>query len=448
LSAGSSPPGHDRKHIFSLAWPVILNNIFLTLVWMVDMMMVGRLGPNAVAAVGVSGQMFTMIMAITLAVTTGTIALVARYTGAKDKDKANTVLGQSLLLGAILSGLLMTPGLAASDGLFRLFGAEASVTKVGSPYLRIVLTGTVFIVVALVSSSALRGAGDTKTPLVISVAANMVNVLLNYALIFGKFGMPRLEVIGAGIATVTAFALEAAAFLFLLWKGNLVLSLPKKVLRLEKETALKTLRIGSPSAVEQGIIQAGYLWYMAVITRYGTDPLAAYMIGVNIMSLSFLPGFGFSVAASALVGQSLGAREPAAASSQGWECSKMAVWVMSSVGVVLFIAARPIAFVYVSDTRVVTLTAEFVRILAVCQPAMALHFTLSGALVGAADTRWPLYGSFAGMYLIRMPLALLAAYGLGMNITWIWLIIVADHYGKAAVVFLRFLSGQWKEVAV
>ncbi len=412
------------------------------------MMMVGRLGATAVAAVGVSGQMFNMIMAISLAVTTGTISLVARYTGAEEKDKADSVLGQSLLLGAVLSAILMAPGLAASESFFRLFGAEPAVTEVGGPYLRIVVAGTIFLVPALVAASALRGAGDTKTPLIISVSANFLNMGLNYVLIFGKFGMPRLEVVGAGIATVIAFAVEAAAFLLLLWKGNLVLSLPKKLFHLEKTTALKTLRIGSPSALEQGIMQVGFLWYMSVITRYGTDPLAAYMIGVNIMSLSFMPGFGFSVAASALVGQSLGAKEPETAASQGWECTKLAIWAMSAVGVALFVAGRPIGLIYVSDSNVVSLTAEFVRILALCQPAMAVHFTLSGALIGAADTRWPLYASFVGMYLIRMPLALLAAYVFDLNITWIWLIILGDHYGKAAVLVLRYLSGKWKSIAV
>ena len=448
MNTSTAPSGSERRRILSLAWPVILNNILLTFVWIIDMIMVGRLGPTAVAAVGVSGQMFHMIMAVSMAVTTGTIALVARYTGAEEAEKANAVLGQSLALGAILSALLVVPGIVGSESLFRLFGAEPSVTGIGAPYLRIVLAGTVFLVAALVSSSALRGAGDTKTPLIISVAANVVNMVLNYALIFGKFGMPRLEVVGAGIATVIAFALEAAAFLLLFWKGNLVLTLSRQAFRLQKDMSMRVLRIGSPSAIEQGIVQIGFLWYMAVIARYGTNPLAAYMIGVNIMSLSFMPGFGFSVAASALVGQSLGAKEPATAASQGWECAKMALWVMSAIGIALFAAARPIALIYVSDAPVVALTTEFVRILALCQPAMAFHFTLTGALIGAADTRWPLYGSFIGMYLLRMPLALIAAYMLGVSITWIWLIILADHYGKAVVLSLRFLSGRWKQITV
>ncbi len=444
----SSPSTSSRGQILSLAWPVILNNILLTFVWIVDMAMVGRLGPTAVAAVGVSGQMFNMIMAISLAVTTGTISLVARYTGAKEEDRANAVLGQSLLLGALFSFVLMVPGLVTSAALFRLFGAEASVTDIGVPYLRIVVSGTFFLVIALVVASALRGAGDTKTPLMVSVSANVINMILNYVLIFGKFGLPRLEVVGAGIATVIAFALEAAAFVFLLWKGKLVLSLSRSALRYEKELSLKTIRIGTPSALEHGVIQLGFLWYMAIITGYGTNPLAAYMIGVNIMSLSFMPGFGFSVAASALVGQSLGANEQERAATQGWECVRMAVWVMSAIGLALIVAARPIAMVYVSEEPVIALTAEFVRILALCQPAMAVHFTLSGSLIGAADTRWPLYSSVVGMYLIRMPLAVLSAYVLKMNITWIWMIIMADHYGKAVVLFLRFLSDRWKQVTV
>ncbi len=438
----------DRKQILSLAWPVILNNLLLTVVWIVDMMMVGRLGSTAVAAVGVSGQMFNMVLALTLAVTTGAIALVARYTGAENRPMANSVLGHSLALGAILALALTVPAFLWSEALFKLFGAEEPVTNAGAPYLRIVLAGTIFLVVSLVASSALRGAGDTKTPLVISVSANIINMALNYVLIFGKLGMPRLEVAGAGIATTIAFMLEAFAFIVLLARGTLVLSLPKNLHRLEKTMAWKIIRIGTPAALEQGLIQAGYLWYMAVITRYGTDPLAAYMIGVNIMSLSFMPGFGFSVAASALVGHSLGANRPKKAMALGWECSRMAVSVMSIVGIVLFAFARPVSLVYVSDPHVVSLTATFVRILAVCQPAMALHFAIGGALVGAADTKWPLYGGFVGMYVIRMPLALVGAHALGAKITGIWLIILADHYGKAAILFLRFLSGKWKSLAV
>lgn len=440
--------GSSRKQILSLAWPVILNNLLLTFVWIVDMVMVGQLGPEAVASVGVSGQMFNMIMAITLAVTSGTIALVARYIGAKEEDRASGVLGQSLLMGAMMSVPLMLPGVLAGETLFRFFGAEAAVAEVGVPYLQIIMLGTPFIVLSLVAASALRGAGDTKTPLVISVAANVFNMVLNYGLIFGKFGLPRLEVFGAGIATIISFALEAAAFMLVLWKGNLILSLPRKLLRLERDMAAKIFRIGFPSAIQQGITQVGMLWYMSVIARYGTDPLAAYMIGISIMSLSFMPGFGFSVAASTLVGQSLGAEKPDAANSYGWEATKLATIGMSLIGVVLFVGARQVALIYVKDENVIALIVIFARILAVCLPAMGVTMTLSGALVGAADTRWPMYSSFIGMFLVRIPLALLATNVLGVSIMWIWMIILADHYVRAVVVFLRFLSGKWKDVKV
>jgi putative MATE family efflux protein len=437
-----------RKQIFSLAWPVILNNILLTFVWIIGMIMVGKLGSTAVAAVGISGQMFNMVMAITLAVTTGTIALVARYIGSKEKERADAVLGQSLLLSLLLSAALTIPTFVMSESFFRLFKADPAVMQVGVPYLRVVAASTVFLVIGLVCSAALRGAGDTKTPLIITVAANVVNVGINYVLIFGKLGMPALGVVGAGIAALVTYFLEAVAFLFLLMRGKLALSLSLKTLRFERVLMLRTIRIGTPSAIEQGLLQLGFLWYMGVITRYGTEPLAAYTIGVNIMSLSFMPGFGFSVAASALVGQSLGAKEAASASSQGWECTRLATWTMSVLGVILFLAARPTALVYVDEPAVVAQTADFVRILALCQPAMAIHYALTGALTGAADTRWPLYGSMIGMFLIRLPLALLVSRVLGLGVNWVWLIILADHYGKALVLALRFASGKWKAIKV
>jgi putative MATE family efflux protein len=448
LTSPSIPTGSSRKQILSLAWPVILNNVLLTFVWIVDMAMVGRLGSEAVASVGLSGQLFNMVMAITLAVTSGTVALVARYTGAEDKDRANSVLGQSLLMGAMLAVPLMLPGVLAGKELFELFGAEAAVTEVGLPYLRLIMLGVPFIILALVVAAALRAAGDTKTPLVISVVANVFNMVLNYLLIFGKFGLPRLEVYGAGIATIISFALESVAFMLVLWKGSLVLSLPEKLLRLERAMALNIFRIGLPSAVQAGITQVGMLWYMSVITRYGTDPLAAYMIGVSILSLSFMPGVGFSVAASTLVGQSLGAGKPAAAASYGWGAMRMAIVVMSILGFVLFVGARQVALFYVKEESVISFIVIFVRILAICQPGIAVSMTISGALVGAADTRWPMYSSFIGMYLIRVPLALLATNVLDVSVMWVWMVILVDHNVRASVVFLRFLSGKWKNVKV
>ncbi len=447
LSVPSAAPAL-RKKILSLAWPVILNNLLLTFVWIVDMVMVGRLGPTAVAAIGVSGQFLNLIMALTLAVTTGTVSLVARYVGAKEHANANAVLGQSLILSMIFSATLVIPAFVAAGPLFRMFGAEPAVTELGVPYLHAVVAGTVFLVQSLVFSAALRGAGDTKTPLYVAAVSNVFHVALNYGLIFGKFGLPQLGVFGAGIGTFITFFLESASFLFLFLRGGLAVSLSRKALRIDRSIMLKTLRIGSPSAIEQGLLQVGFLWYLAIITRYGTDPLAAYTIGVNLMSLSFMPGFGFSVAASALVGQSLGAGDPDSATQQGSECTKMAVLSMSVLGIILFIAARPTALVYGSEADVLRHTVNFVRILALCQPAMAVHFALTGVLIGAADTRWPLYGSFIGMFLIRLPLALLVSSVLGLSVNWVWLIILADHYGKASVLIWRFVSGKWKTISV
>jgi putative MATE family efflux protein len=412
------------------------------------MAMVGRLGSDAVASVGLSGQLFNMVMAITLAVTSGTVALVARYIGAEDKDRACSVLGQSLLLGAMLAVPLMLPGVLAGEKLFELFGTEAAVADVGVPYLRLIMLAIPFIILTLVVAAALRAAGDTKTPLVISVAANVFNMILNYVLIFGKFGFPRLEVYGAGIATIISIALESVAFLLILWKGNLVLSLPEKLLRLERDTALSIFRIGLPSAVQAGITQFGMLWYMSVIVRYGTDPLAAYVIGVSILSLSFMPGVGFSVAASTLVGQSLGAEKPAAAASYGWVAMRMAIIVMSILGIVLFFGARQVALIYVKEESVIAFVVIFVRILALCQPGIAVNMTLSGGLAGAADTRWPMYSSFIGMYCVRVPLALAAVHLLEVSVTWVWMVIFADHNIRASVVFFRFLSGKWQNIKV
>jgi len=195
-------------------------------------------------------------------------------------------------------------------------------------------------------------------------------------------------------------------------------------------------------------MQVGFFLYIVFAAHHGTAAVAAYFIGVRILSLSFLPGFGFAAAAATMIGQSLGARRPDDAERSGRAAVRLAVWLMTAAGVLIFAAARPIARLFVDDAAVVADTVSFIRVLAACQPLMALDFTLGGALRGAGDTRFPLVAVFLGFYVCRLGFAWLVTFALGLGVGWLWLALVGDYLARSVLKGARFRSGVWKTVAV
>ena len=210
----------------------------------------------------------------------------------------------------------------------------------------------------------------------------------------------------------------------------------------------RVLRIGYPAAIEHLLMQVGFFLYIVFAAHHGTAAVAAYFIGVRILALSFLPGFGFAAAAATMIGQNLGAGRPDDAERSGRAAVRLALWLMTAAGVVIFVAARPIARLFVADAAVIADTVSFIRVLAACQPLMALDFTLGGALRGAGDTRFPLLAVFLGFYVCRLGVAWLVTFALGLGVVWLWLALVGDYVARSVLKGARFRSGMWKTVIV
>ncbi|HYV57164.1 MAG TPA: MATE family efflux transporter [Candidatus Nitrosopolaris sp.] len=437
-----------QRATWALAWPVIFSFSIESFVGLCDMLMVGRLGPLAVAGVGVGVQILGAVDSLMFAVGTGTLAIVARQVGARDLRGAEETLGQSILAAMALSLLAIVPVRLWAPALVSAFRIQPEVVPVGAAFLRTVMLGVpggaaLFVVVA-----SLRGAGDTRSPLLIGCVVGVVNVALAYVLIFGHLGLPALGVAGAAIATAIAFASGAILGLALLARGRLVLALRGWPLPPRTDVIRRVLRIGYPAAIEHLLMQIGFFLYIVFAAHYGTAAVAAYFIGVRILALSFLPGFGFAAAAATLIGQSLGAGSPRQAERSGREAVRLAVRLMTACGIVIFIAARPIARLFVNDEAVVTDAVSFIRVLAACQPLMATDFTLGGALRGAGDTRFPLAAVFLGFYVCRLGFAGLVTFALGLSVPWLWLALVGDYLVRSALKGWRFRSGTWKQVVV
>ncbi|KYK37390.1 MAG: MATE family efflux transporter [Theionarchaea archaeon] len=437
-----------RSDILGLAWPAVLDNLLHTLTTTVDMIMVGRLGAAALASVGLGGQVLFIFQSLMIAVTVGTVAMVARSIGERDTEKARKVLEQSLFFGALVTGIA-TPFLSFFAGDFlHIYRAEEVVLLLASHYLEIAILGTAFIFVCLASAQALRGAGDTKTPLIISSIINGTNIGLNYVFIFGKLGFPPMGVRGAALGTTSAFVLGAILYIFLLWQKKLKLHISFRGFTPNISIVKRILSIGTPAALEQLVIQMGFLVYMVIITSFGTESIAAHQIGIRIQSFSFMPGFGFAIAATALVGQNLGAKNPEAAEKSGWEACKLAILLMVGVAVLIFILAEDVARIFVNDQAVIDKAVIFIRILAFGEPAIAIHFTLGGALRGAGDTKWPLYASTAGLYGFRIPLALFLGVIIGLGVIGAWIAMTVEYFIRSFFVSWRFKRGGWKSIKV
>ncbi len=432
------------RRVWQLAWPAILTNLLQSTVGLVGVGIVGRqLGSAAVAATGIGNRVFFFQQVVLMAVTAGTTALVARAWGAGDTREAERVTRTSLWLSLALALLMAVPSIVFADALAGIFRLDAETHELTATYIRWVSLSAPFLAVSFVIGTALRAAGDTMTPLGLGALTMGVNVVSLYALVFGAFGLPALGVRGAAIAGDIALAVGGLATLGLWLRGRLVIGPGPPGGDFEPRRVRRLLRIGTPAGVEQAAFQLGFTTFIWIVALYGNAANAAYQIGVQILSFSFLVGFGFSIAASTLVGQNLGAGDLPAAERSGWRSMWLAIGVMVVFGGAIIAFAEPIARLLIDDAEVVRLAVVFIRLLGSVQVLMAIEFTLGGALRGAGDTRFPLFVVLAGMVVMRLGTAVTLRQ-LGFGIEWIYASLLADYVVKAIMLVWRFRSGRWK----
>ncbi len=441
------PPDRLRREIWALSWPVILSFGLDSVLGLASMLMVGRLGPEAVGAVGLGTQVLGAVRAGIAAIGTGTVALVARDVGGGDHEHAEIVLTQSVVFGVIISSLVAIPVIVFAPQAMALFHVEGRMADLGTRYLRVVMLSEPFQGIFLMCASGLRGAGDTRTPLWIGGIIDVIAIGLNYVLIFGKLGLPAMGVDGSAVAALIAISIGGALFFWALSFQGSVLRFRWRRIWPDFELAWRIIKVGYPAAIEQLIIQFGFFAYVRFVASYGDKPVAAYFIGVRILALSFLPGFGFSAAAATLVGQGLGAGDRKFSRRAGWHTTYMAIAMMTGLGLVIYIFARQIAVLFIADPAVIALTITFIYALSAAQPLMAIDWTLTGALRGAGDTQFPLFASVAGFYGLRLALTILIVHYHG-PVSLVWWSLIADYIIRSALKSARFWSGRWENVEV
>jgi putative MATE family efflux protein len=447
------PDAPTTRKVFAIAWPVVLTNLLQSLALTVDLIMVASQGVVGQASMGFATQLFMVGMTLATGLAAGATALVARSFGAGNQEASDRSATAAIVLSVALSVPLILLTFFFDAPLLRLmtFGASTpdleGIIANGSVVLRALAWGIPGYMLMTTATGAMQGAGDTKPALYIGIGVNVVNIGLDYVLIFGHFGAPALGLEGAAIATAVSYLAGGIVFVVLLSRGRRPVRLRTERMAF-RETSRRVLRVGGPAFLEQLLLNVGFLAYLLLIVHLGAASLSAHQIGLRIQSFAFMPGFGFAAAAAALVGQGLGRGDPEEAERNGWVATIMGLVAMVALSIPMFLLAEPLARLFTTDPEALRLSILWIRVLVFAMPAIAFHFTAAGALRGAGDTRWPLLVSFGGLWLVRLPVAWLLAlyYGLGMPGIWIGYLI--EYYLRAAVTTWRFARGRWKTLSV
>lgn len=429
-----------NRRVFGLAWPVIAENFLETLLGIVDTWLVAQLAISAIAlaGVGVAIQVMQFLLAALGALAIGASVLVAQSVGAKELGRASNLARQSLAWSAIISVPLAIAGFIFAGPIVSIFGVEPAAAEIAVDYLHVTM-GTVVVLIGLfIGSGVLRGAGDTKTPLIVTTIANVINIPLTWALIFGEFGLPELGAVGSAWATFIARAIALVILLAVLWRGrNGITIRGAGEWKPHTGTARQVLGIGVPAALEQILVSGAFFAITIIVGRLGTDMLAANRIAINALSLAFLPGFGFAIAATALVGQSVGARKIEEGEAATAIAARWAVIWMSTFGLILFLFAPQTIRLFTADEAVVIAGANALRVMAFSMPPLAILFVAAGGLRGTGNTRVPLVIFGGGLWLIAGAAAL-AVNAIGGGLVTVWLMFVIGTPIMAWLMSRRF----------
>lgn len=444
-----------REAVINIAWPVLIELLLGTLFGMIDMMMLGRISDNSlaaasVAAVGMTNQPLFVGLSLVQALNVGGTAMVARYLGSEQKHRMEDTLKHVMLLSMLLLAIpLSVLGIVFTDPIMGFLGAQSDTLQIGRNYFRIIMVGFIFQSFNMSISAALRGIGETRIPMKINLKVNFLNVIGNALLIYGLLGFPELGITGAGLSTAVSNAV-ASVFLFsYLIKGKSVLTFSiRKPFAIDRRIMYNLVKIGVPASLEQIILRVGLLLFVKIVAGLGTVVFAAHQIALNILGLSFQPGQAFGIAASALTGRSLGAGEFKKAEAYAKETRRLGSMISTFMALIFFFFGPQLVSLYSRDHNIIESASMALKIIALVQPFQSSQLILAGGLRGAGDTFWPMVGTFAGVILIRVVLAYVFVDIIGMGLMGAWLAIFVDQFVRWLFVYARFRTGRWKHIII
>ena len=436
------------RTIFSLAIPVVLGMLMEFALHITDFYWVGKLGPSAQDSITTSMVVIWTAFAFIALISVGITALVSRYVGARDMDKTRFYINQGMMLAIVLGLLFSIIGYIVAPSILKFMGPGEKTFTQAVPYLRIFLLSAVFYTLVETSYAVFRASGDTSTPTRIGVLAIGINMVLDPVFIFGFGPIPALGVKGASIASSIAIFISVAIVLYKIYTGRLgyeVDSMFKH--RPDIKGMMKISKIGLPMSSQQFVFLVVYWFLIRIVHQFGENAGAAMGIGNRMESLSYLTCHGFALAASTMVGQNLGAKNPDRASKGAWTAAGLAISMTAVIAVFFVTIPQVIASVFTDNPEVRHIAADYLFILGLSQFTMALEIVLEGAFTGAGNTIPPMVVSIPGA-LARIPLAYFLCFNLGWGINGVWWTLTITTTFKALILASWFWLGRWKSKEV
>lgn len=440
--------------ICALAWPSILEQALQTTVQYVSSAMVGRLGAEASAAVGLTTTVNWLINSPSFAMGIGVLSYIALCVGAKEFEKAKIAAIQSIIITILLGISMGVATLSISPFLPKWLGAAPEIQRDASLYFGIICVPMLFRVAIIVFGAVLRSTGDMKTPMKVNLIMNITNIILNFLLIYDNqtisIGGLKITIFGAGlgiagsaIAAAIAYVISGLLMFLALYKNKLVSPKGRKI-KLDTEVMKRCVKVGFPVTIERVVTCLGQVVFSSLVTRLGTLAFAAHSIALTAEQAFYIPGYGMQASASTLAGNALGERDEKKLQRTSVTIIGIAVAVMTVTGAILFTFPNAMMSIFTKDPVVIKSGSSVLRIVAVSEPMFGALIILEGIFNGVGDTKTPVFISILSMWGVRILSTFLCISKFNLGLNAVWICMVADNVFRFTFLFIRFLSGAWK----
>lgn len=440
--------GSIREAVFLLSIPMILEMMMESIFALVDIIFVSQVSTNAVATVGLTESVLTLVYAVAIGLSMGATAIVARRTGEKDQEGANKAAIQVIFLGVFISMIISAIGIIFPKEILELMGAKPDLIEEGFGYTQVLLGGNITVMLLFLINAVFRGAGNASIAMLVLILSNALNIILDPIFIFGLGPIPAYGVEGAAIATTTGRGVAVLAQLIILFKGNSYIKIKIKDIKLHIEVMINLIKV-SLGGIGQFIIgTSSWVVLMLIMATFGSEVLAGYTIAIRIMMFTLMPAWGMSNAAATLVGQNLGAKQPERAEASVWKTGKYCAIFMGTVSVIYIVFAPTFLGWFSSEPDVVKYGALCLQIMAIGYIAYAYGMVVINSFNGSGDTKTPTWINFFCFWLFQLPFAYLMALVLDFGPIGVFWAITLAEVMIAIIGIWYFRKGKWKTIQV
>lgn len=439
------------KKVIQIAWPAVLESFFVAFVGLVDSFMVSSLGATAVASVGLTTQPKFVGLALFFAINVSVSALVARRKGENDREGANKIFLTALwfvILAAVIISVLLV---VFAGPIIELCGSKPETHEGAVTYYRIIMGGMIFNCIQMVINSAQRGCGNTKITMRTNLVSNMVNVIFNFLLIGGHLGFPALGIKGAALATVLGTVVACVMSILSVCGKETFVSFSyvmKEKIRPAFSAFGNIVKVGYSVFAEQLLLRVGFMATALMAAKQGTDAMAAHQVGMNIMGLSFSFGDGLQSTAVALIGYSLGAKNPELAKKYGGICRYIGGCISVVLAVLYFVGGGLLYSLFFEEATIVALGVDIMRVIGLIVVLQISQVIYMGCLRGAGDTLFTAIVSTISVTIMRTAGSYFFCYVMGWGIVGIWMGVVADQVTRLVLASARFKQGKWMSIKI